>query len=81
MIKEEYLKCHMKGLGKEGRTSVFPKVIYFVEKGANLNPEDPNYDELKLVLECSTKRMYPDIVFAPNNRKMTGAEDVITPMG
>ena len=81
MIKEEYLKCHMKGLGKEGRTSVFPKVIYFVEKGINLDQKDPNYEELKLALECATKRMYPDIVFAPNNRKMTGAEDVITPMG
>lgn len=81
IIKEEYLKCHMRGLGKEGRTPVFPKVLYFVEKGVNLDEGDPNHDEMLLALECSTKRYYPDLIFAPNNRQMTKADDVITAMG
>lgn len=81
MIKEEYLKCHMAGLGKDGRTSIFPKVIYFVEEGVNLNKGDPNYEEFQLAMKCSAKRLYPDFIMAPNNRKMTGAPDVITNMG
>lgn len=81
LIKEEYLKCHMEGLGKDGRTSIFPKVLYFVEKGINLEKEDPNYEEFKLALKCSALRMYPDYIMAPNNRKMTGANEVISPMG
>ena len=37
MIAEEYFKCHMAGLGSEGRTSVFPKVLYYLERGVNLD--------------------------------------------
>lgn len=82
MIKEEYLKCHMNGIGKDHKTPIFPKVLYFVEDGINLNKEDPNYNEFKLAMECSTKQMYPDYIMAPNNRKMTGdSENVITSMG
>jgi ribonucleoside-triphosphate reductase len=82
MIKEEYLKCHINGIGKEHRSPIFPKVLYFVEEGVNLNKEDPNHEEFILALECSAKHMYPDFVMAPNNRKMTGnSENVITAMG
>ncbi len=82
LIKEEYLKCHMKGIGPNGKTPIFPKVLYFVEEGVNLSKDDPNYNEFKLALECSSKHMYPDIIMAPNNREMTGgSENVITPMG
>lgn len=81
MITEEYLKCHMKGLGKEGRTPTFPKVIYFVDKEKNLYPGTPNYDEFQLALQCSAKRMYPDYVMVESNKKMTGFSDVVTPMG
>lgn len=81
MIKDEYLKCHMRGIGKEGKTPIFPKVLYFVEDGVNLNKCDPNYSEFKLALECSSKQMYPDYIMAPNNRKMTGADNVVTAMG
>jgi ribonucleoside-triphosphate reductase len=82
LIKEEYLKCHMKGIGPNGKTPIFPKVIYFVEDGVNLSKGNPNYEEFRLALECSSKQLYPDFVMAPNNRKMTGgSENVITPMG
>lgn len=82
MIKEEYLKCHMQGIGANGKTPIFPKVLYFLEDGVNLNPDDPNYEEFQLALECSSKQMYPDYIMAPNNRTMTGgSENVITAMG
>ena len=81
MIKEEYLKCHMAGLGKKGRTPIFPKVIYFLEEGVNLNEGDPNFEEFQLALKCSAKRMYPDYIMAHNNKRMTGASDVISNMG
>ena len=71
----------MAGLGKKGRTPIFPKVIYFLEEGVNLNEGDPNFEEFQLALKCSAKRMYPDYIMAPNNRKMTGASDVISNMG
>lgn len=81
MITEEYLKCHMAGIGDDHRTPVFPKVIYFVEKGVNLEEKDPLHHQLLLALECSSKRMYPDYVMVENNKKMTGFNDVVTPMG
>ena len=71
----------MADLGKDGRTSIFPKVIYFLEEGINLNEGDPLYEEFQLALECTAKRFYPNYIMAPNNRKMTGAPDVITNMG
>lgn len=82
MIKEEYLKCHMQGIGENHKVPIFPKVLYFVEEGVNLNKGDENYEEFQLALECSSKMLYPDYVMAPNNRKMTGnSENVVTSMG
>jgi len=82
MVKEEYLKCHMQGIGEDHKVPIFPKVLYFVEEGVNLNKEDVNYSEFRLALECSSKMMYPDLIMAPNNRKMTGgSENVVTSMG
>lgn len=81
MITEEYLKCHTKGLGAEGITPTFPKVIYFLERGVNLNKTDPHYNEFRLAMQCSVKRMYPDYVMVDNNKKMTGFSNPQTPMG
>lgn len=80
-IARKYLECHMEGIGAEHRTPVFPKVVYFVKKGLNLDKTDPNYDELCLAMECSTKRMYPDYIMVDSNTKMTGFSDGVTPMG
>ena len=82
MIIREYLKNHIKGLGKRGKTPIFPKVVHFLEEGVNMNPCDPNYDLKLLSIECSTKRMYPDYISAPLNRKITGCKQALTtPMG
>lgn len=81
MIQKAILKNRIRGLGKEGITPVFPKLVMFMEKGINLNPEDRNYDIKKLALECSSKRMYPDIISAANNRRITGSSIPVSPMG
>ena len=73
MITRNYLKVHKAGLGKDHVTPVFPKVLFFLEEGVNLNPGDPNYDLKRLALECSAERIYPDFVSVPLNRKVTGS--------
>lgn len=81
MIQKAILKNRIRGLGKKGITPVFPKLVMFMEKGINLNPEDRNYDIKKLALECASKRMYPDIISAANNRRITGSNIPVSPMG
>lgn len=82
MITRNYLKVHKAGLGKDHVTPVFPKVLFFLEEGVNLNPEDPNYDLKRLALECSADRIYPDFVSVPLNRKVTGStKGDVTSMG
>ncbi|MBB1080031.1 anaerobic ribonucleoside-triphosphate reductase [Limosilactobacillus sp. STM2_1] len=78
-IQKAILKIRIKGLGKEHRTAIFPKLIFTVKRGLNLNPGDPNYDIKQLALECSTKRMYPDLLMYDKIKEITGSFK--TPMG
>ena len=67
------------GLGEDHRTAIFPKLTYAIKHGVNSEPGDPNYDLKQLALECSSKRMYPDILFYENIVDITG--DFKAPMG
>nr|WP_307838998.1 anaerobic ribonucleoside-triphosphate reductase [Deefgea sp. CFH1-16] len=58
IIQQSILRVRIKGLGKEGTTPVFPKLVFFIDEGINLKPTDPNYDIKQLALECTSKRMY-----------------------
>jgi len=78
-IQKSILRIRIKGLGKEHRTAIFPKLTFTIKRGLNLNPEDPNYDIKQLALECSTKRMYPDILMYDKIKEITGSFK--TPMG
>jgi anaerobic ribonucleoside-triphosphate reductase len=80
-IQRSILQVRIKGLGKEGITAVFPKLVMFLEEGINLRKEDPNYDIKLLALECTSKRMYPDIISARLNRRITGSSTPVSPMG
>lgn len=80
-IQRAILKVRIKGLGAEGLTAVFPKLVMFMDEGINLKPEDPNYDIKQLALECSSKRLYPDIISAKANRSITGSSVPVSPMG
>lgn len=82
MITEEYLRVHMKGLGEEGTTPIFPKVIFFLQDGLNLKKGDINYDLKQLAMECTAKRIYPDYVSIPKNLECTGSSsEPVSPMG
>lgn len=78
-IQKAILQIRIKGLGREGRTAIFPKLIFTLKKGLNLEPDSPNYDIKELAVECATKRMYPDILSYDKIVELTGSFKV--PMG
>lgn len=78
-IQKSILKIRIEGLGKEKRTAIFPKLVFTLKRGVNLNPSDKNYDIKQLALECSTKRMYPDVLSYDKIKELTGSFK--SPMG
>lgn len=78
-IQKAILNIRIKGLGREGRTAIFPKLIFTVKRGLNLEPTSPNYDIKQLGVECATKRMYPDMLSYDKIVELTGSFKV--PMG
>lgn len=58
---------------------MFPKLVFSIRDGVNHQAADPNYDIKQLVLDCSSKRMYPDILNYDQVVKITGSFK--TPMG
>ncbi|MBJ6745288.1 anaerobic ribonucleoside-triphosphate reductase [Streptococcus sp. 121] len=78
-IQKAILHIRIQGLGREGRTAIFPKLIFTLKRGLNLEPGSPNYDIKELALECATKRMYPDILSYDKIVDLTGSFKV--PMG
>ena len=78
-IQKAILQIRIDGLGSEKRTAIFPKLIFTLKRGLNLEPSDPNYDIKRLAVECSTKRMYPDILNYDKIVELTGSFKV--PMG
>lgn len=78
MLTKAILNQRIKGL-TGGVTPVFPKLVYQVAKGNNLNPEDPYYDLFKLAIRCSSLRQYPDYTMTDKVIEVTG--DYKPPMG
>lgn len=78
-IQKAILQIRIKGLGSEHRTAIFPKLIFTLKRGLNLEPGSPNYDIKQLALECATKRMYPDVLSYDKIVDLTGSFKV--PMG
>lgn len=78
-IQRAILEIRILGLGKERRTAIFPKLIFTLRRGVNLEAADPNYDLKQLAVECATKRMYPDILSYDKIVEITGSFKV--PMG
>lgn len=68
MVIKNLLLAQEKGLGN-GETPIFPIHIFKVKEGVNYNPDDPNYDLLKLACRVSAKRLFPNFSFldAPFN--------------
>ena len=78
-IQKAILNIRIKGLGSEHRTAIFPKLIFTLKRGLNLEEGTPNYDIKQLALECATKRMYPDVLSYDKIVELTGSFKV--PMG
>ena len=79
MVQKSILKNRIRGLGRNKKTPVFPKLVFAIKKGVNFAAEDPNYDIKQLALECASKRMYPDILNYDKLVEVTGSFK--TPMG
>lgn len=73
LIQQSILKNRIRGLGKNHKTPVFPKLVFTIKRGINQRPQDPNYDMKQLALECASKRMYPDILNYDQVVKVTGS--------
>lgn len=82
MIIKNYLLAADAGLGK-GETPIFPISIFKVKEGVNYNPEDPNYDLLKLSCEVSARRLFPNFSFldSPFNKVALKEGDYNTEVG
>ncbi|WP_353065758.1 anaerobic ribonucleoside-triphosphate reductase [Arcanobacterium hippocoleae] len=78
-IQSAILRVRIRGIGKDRHTAIFPKLVFGLRDGVNLRPEDPNYDLKQLALECSTKRMYPDVLSYRRIVELEG--DYKAPMG
>lgn len=77
-VQEGILKTRIKGLGKQGRTAIFPKLVFMMDENINIKKGDPNYDIKQLAIECAGKRNYPDVLNMPMLRKSGGG---CAPMG
>lgn len=60
MFTKAILDVSIEGLGKFGRTSIFPCGIFQYKKGVNDKPGTPNYDLFQLALKSTSKRLYPN---------------------
>ncbi len=73
LIQQSILQNRLRGLGKNHKTPVFPKLVFTIKKGINHSPDDLNYDIKQLALECASKRMYPDILNYEKVVEVTGS--------
>lgn len=72
-IQKAILEIRYNGIGKNHETPVFPKLVFTLRNGINLNPEDVNYDIKQLAMKTSARRMYPDILSYDKIVDITGS--------
>lgn len=77
-IQVGLLETRIRGLGTQGRTAIFPKLVYMMDEGLNLKEGDPHYYITKLAAKCAARRNYPDILNMPMLRASGGG---CAPMG
>ena len=78
-IQKGILQNRLIGLGEDHRTPVFPKLVFTLKDEVNLKKTDPNYDIKRLAIECSAKRIYPDILSYEKVMEIYGF--FVSPMG
>lgn len=83
MIIEEVLKQRTQGIkDRNGRiiSPLFPKLLYWICDGLNVEESDPYYYLNKLASDCIVKRMQPDILSEKKCREMKEGQ-IIPNMG
>ena len=71
LIQNSILDVRMEGF-EGGVSPVFPKEIFILKKGHNLNVGDPNYDIFQKAIKCSSLRIYPDYISYDKVVEVTG---------
>ncbi len=56
LVQNSILKNRIRGLGRNRKTPVFPKLVFAIRKGVNFSPEDPNYDIKQLALGLCSRQ-------------------------
>lgn len=77
-IQKSILNVRMNKL-EDGKIAIFPKLIFFHQKGLNYYETDPNYDIKKLAIKCASECMYPDVISVDREMEILGHR--VTPMG
>lgn len=72
IITTAILNQRLEGL-TDGVTPVFPKLVYQLLDGNNLNPGNPYYDLFKLAVKTSARRSYPDYNMTEKVIEVTGS--------
>lgn len=60
MTTKALLDVSIEGLGKYGKTSIFPCGIFQYQKGVNDKKGTPNYDLFRYALRSTSQRIYPN---------------------
>ena len=60
LIIKALIEGSLAGVGRVGKTSVFPCGIFQCMNGVNRRPGDPNYDLYRLALHSTAQRLYPN---------------------
>ena len=71
LIQKSILQVRLDGF-ENGVTPVFPKEIFVLKRGINLEENDPNYDIFKMAVRCSSQRIYPDYISYDKVKEVTG---------
>lgn len=79
LVQEYVFKTRMEGFGARKETAIFPKIVYAMCDGHNMDEGDVNWDISQLAFECMTKSVYPDILFV--SKEQLEKETVVYPMG
>ena len=76
MVISNLLKVSLEGIGN-GQSASFPKQIFRLKKGVNLNPEDINYDLYQFSLKVAQIRQMPYYAFVREQEDLAYFENGI----
>ena len=78
-IQKAIFEVRLDGLGAKKYTAIFPKLVYTLKRGFNLNEGDANFDITQLAAKTSVNRIYPDVISFDKLAEITGSSKA--PMG